>query len=531
MVIGKKVNNKAIFIALLLLQICYMIYWGNAKGGFYVDEFFTFDNTHYISNSTPKRIKLYDADFMEYDKWFQLNDLKETLAVTKENALYQDSFWFNIKTLFKSSYNWMLNYVEALFFPGEVNKWSGISINIVLFVLCQVFLYLILGRVSESGSTALLACAMYGFSGLAISMVIYVRFYVLANLWMLMFLYMHVLMWDENSVKKNILYEMTAVILLYQGYRRSPLAVIMGVGIILFFSVALGLRKRWLQLAYYAVPIISGGVVYAAIFTDYLKLFTNPSAVTQGGFGVAKVSLIRNVLKLTPLSFITRAVDLLEIINDYLFGHVYVLIVLVGLCIYSVIIGFRKKQKRLFIYIVVLGAITFYFAASVCFKLGTIRYNSFLYPLISILIADLISDVLSKEKVGKAAIMLLAIALIGETYYTVSIPRIQNLYPEEKAQVEIIQNNSGINNIVVDYQFDDRVIYECLAYGDADTKVMFQHFDSVDFTDRDDTLLVWQSVNQEDGILPYLEEAGYSYVEQIAVTHETKVFLCRKANV
>lgn len=531
MVIGKMVNSKAIFIALLLLQLCYMVYWGNAKGGFYVDEFFTFDNTHYISASTPKRIKLYDADFMEYGKWFQLNDLKETLTVTKENALYQDSFWHNIKTLSKSSYNWMLNYIEALFFPGEVNKWSGISINIVLFALCQVFLYFILDRASESGATALIACAMYGFSGLAISMVIYVRSYVLASLWILIFLYMHVLMWDENNIPKNILYEIMAVILLYQGYRRSPLAVIMGVGIILFFSVALGLKKRWIQLVYYAVPIILGGVLYAAIFTDYLKLFINPSAVTQGGFGTAKASLIGNALKLTPLSFITRAVALIEIINDYLFGHIYVLILLVGLCIYSMIIEFKRKQKRLFIYIVVLGAVAFYFIASVCFKLGTIRYNSFLYPLIAIMVADIISDLLKREKVGKIIAVLLGIALIGEIYYTVSIPRIQNLYPEEKAQVEIIKMNRGIDNIVVDYQFDDRVIYECLAYGDASTQVMFMHFDSVDFTERGDTLLVWQSVNQADELLPYLEEAGYSYVEQIAVTHESKVFLCSKANM
>lgn len=531
MVKSKHINNKIIFMTLLILQILYMLYWGNAKGGFYVDEMFTFDNTHYISNSTPKRIKLYDADFMEYGKWFELDDLKGTLTVSKENALYNDSFLYNIKTLFKSSYNWMMNYVEAIFFPKEVNKWSGISVNLVLFALCQVFLYLILGRVSDSSRTALIACAMYGFSGLAISMVIYVRFYVLVNLWMLIFLYMHVLMWDENNVSKNILYEIIAVILLYQGYRRSPLAVIMGIGIILSFSVALGIRKRWIQLMYYAVPIILGGVVYMALFTEYLKLLTNPSAVTQGDFGVAKASLIGNVLKLTPMSFITRAVNLIEIINDYLFGHIYVLILLVGLCIYSLIKEFKKKQKRMFIYIVVLGAASFYFVASVCFKLGTIRYNSFLYPVIAIIMADMISDVLSREKVGKVAITLLAIALIGEIYYTVSIPRIQNLYPEEKAQVEIIQKSSGINNIVVDYQFDDRVIYECLAYGDADTKVMFQHFDGVDFTDKGDTLLVWQSVNQADEILPYLEEAGYSYVEQIAVTHESKVFLCRKANV
>ena len=531
MMIGKTVNGKAVFIALLLLQICYMLYWGNAKGGFYVDEFFSFDNAHYLSASTPKRIKLYDADFMEYGKWFQLSDLKETLAVTKEIALYQDSFGHNIKTLLKSAYNWMLNYVEALFFPGEVNKWSGISINIVLFALCQVFLYFLSSKVSGNSLAALIACAMYGFSGLVVSMVVYVRFYVLANLWMLIFLYLHVLMWEEKNIRKNILYEMIAVLMLFLGYRMSPLAVIMGIGEILCFSVALGIRKRWFQIGYYTVPILLGGTVYAALFTDYLKMFRNPSAAAQGGYGAAKTSLLVSLVRLTPSSFVTRAVSLFEIINDYLFGHVYVLLLLVVLCIYSVIREFRKKQKRPFVYVVVLGAAVFYFVASVCFHLGTIRYNSFLYPLIVIIISDMISDILDRERTGKVVTILLVIAFIGELYYTVSIPRIQNLYPEEKLQVEIIQKNCGIDNIVVDYQFDDRVMYECLAYGDTDTNVMFVHFDSIDFTDKSDTLLVWQSVNQADEILPYLEEAGYSYVEQIAVTHESKVFLCSKTGV
>lgn len=528
---SKSVNDRRIFIILLVLQLLYMLYWGNAKGGFYVDEFFTFDNAHYISASTPKRIKLYDADFMEYNKWIDMEDLKETLTVSRDNALYHDSFLYNIKTLMKNTYNWLLNYVEAVFFPGELNKWSGISINLVLFILCQVFLYLTVRKASKNGPAALAACAVYGFSGLAVSMVVYVRFYMLANLWMLIFLYLHALMWEETDFRKKILYEVLAVLVLYLGYRGSPLAVIMGIGVILFFSVALCTKKRWIQLAYYAVPILLCGIIYAALFTDYVKILINPSAAAQGGFGSAKASLIKSLLNLTPHSFITRARKQAELINDYLFGHIYVFLLSIGLCICGVAIGFRQKVKRPFIYVVVLGTALFYLAASVCFNLGTIRYNSFAYPLIAILVADMISDLFDREKVGKVATALLVAVLVGELYYTGATPRIQNLYSDEKAQIESIKRNSGIDNIVMDYHFDDRVMYECLAYGDADTKVMAMYFDEVDFEDKGNAILVWQSVNESDQILPYLEGAGYIYIEQIAVTHESKVFLCRKSEV
>lgn len=525
---SKSVNNNRMLIIVLILQVLYMLYWGNAKGGFYVDEFFTFDNVHYLSDSTPKRVKLYDAEFMEYNKWLNMEDLKDTLTVSNENALYNDSFTSNVKKLFKSTYNWLLNYVEVLFFPKEINKWSGISINVVLFVLSQVFLYLISYKTSGSSSAALIACAVYGFSGLAVSMVIYVRFYVIVNLWMLLFLYMHVLMWEEQGFKKNILYEIIAVFVLYLGYLRSPLAVILGVGIILCFSFALCIQKRWHQLAYYAVPILSGGIIFVALFTDYLTILADPSAAAGGTFGVAKASLIKGFLDLTLKSFLTRTGNLAGILNDYLFSHRYVLLLFMALCIYGIIIGFKQKLKRLFVYIVILGEAFFYFIASVCFNLGTIRYNSFLYPIIALIVADMISDTFEKKRACTAVMVLLVIGLAGELYYTASIPRIQNLYPEEKAQVENIKNNNGINNIVIDYHFDDRVMYECLAYGDADTKVMAMYFDEVDFTDKGNELLVWQTVNESDGVLPYLEEAGYSYIEQIAVTHESKVFLCIK---
>lgn len=263
----KQRKETLLFIALLMLQCVYMIFWGTQKSGYYVDEFFTYDNAHYISESTPDRVKLYDADYLEYDKWFEVSELKNTLTVQRDEALWKDSLAHNIEAFIKiKPYMALLNYVEALFFEGEMNWWSAISLNIVLFIFSQILLFLIAKKIYNNQHMPLLAVAMYGFSGMAASMVVYVRFYVYVTFLMTLFIYLHVIMWEGKVHWKNIVLEILSLPILYIAYRTSPVAGIFGIAIIVCFSLGLLLTKRWKQALYYILPIGLGGILYFALF-------------------------------------------------------------------------------------------------------------------------------------------------------------------------------------------------------------------------------------------------------------------------
>lgn len=523
---------KIVFVILLLLQILYMLYWGHVKSGFYVDEFFTYDNAHYMSASTPKRVKLYDADYMEYNKWFDLSELKATLTVDKDNSLLNDGLAYNVKAFMKKPYMALLNYVETVFFEGELNKWSGISMNILFFVIGQLFLYLLTKKITGSEAASMLAMAVFGFSGIAISMVAFVRFYMLVNMWMIIFLYLHSLMWTENNLRKNILYEVLAIIMLYLAFKNSPLAMIEGAAVIVIFSVALFVRKRKHQFLVYALPIFMGGILYVVLFTDYMQLILNTNNVASGSMGVATASLVNNFLSLTPANFVSRSITLINFINDYLFAHVFVLAVFAFFTCFAVLrkIVYKEKagENKSFAYVILIGTAIAFFIASVCLKLGEIRYNSFLYPVISVVIVAIATDAIKTKRNRMLVILILALAVCGEIYFTAVIPRVQNSYPEDRMAVEAVKENKGIDNLVVDYKADDRVMYECLVYGDDRTKVMFVRIDECDFQDAPDTMLVWQSVNWSAEIVGELENAGYTTIEQIAQTHESMVFLCRR---
>ena len=178
-------KEQAAVIVVIAIQLIFMVYWGTQKSGYYVDEFFTYDNAHYLSASTPKRIKLYDADFLTYDEWHEISELKSTLTVTREEALLHDPAGYNIKVWFtRYPYMVLFHYVQALFFEGELSKWSAIALNIVLFLLNQILLYRLAHGISGDRTAAVLAVALYGFTGMAASMTVYVRFYMLVTLWM-----------------------------------------------------------------------------------------------------------------------------------------------------------------------------------------------------------------------------------------------------------------------------------------------------------------------------------------------------------
>ena len=533
----KKHLGMIVFLVLLIIQCSYMIFWGTQKSGYYVDEFFTYDNAHYISATTPERLKLYEADYLEYNKWLDVRDIKSTLMIQREESLLNDSLAYNIKVFLTSKpYMAILNYVEAIFFEGQLNWWSSISINIICFLLNQVFMYLLTIKVCKKRNAALLATAMYGFSGMAISMLVYVRMYMWITMLVTLFTYLHVLMWDEDRHWKNILFEILALPVLFLAYRNSPLPVIYGIALIGCFSIGLFVRKKWIQAAYYCIPYLGGGMVFAFTQTDYVQIFMNPQKALQSGeLDSPTTSLVHSMFTMSMSEFMERTNEMLRVIFRFGFGHFVVALMYILLVVFFIYIMIRKNKKirnnkgtkRIGFEYVLYTAEILFFIGAIMFDLIPIRYTSFAYPILAVCVSTMVmqlGQVINKEKIITVIVVIL---IVGQTFYTVSIPRVENLYLEDREAVQSIQNKTGINSLVVDYHFDDRVMYECLAYTDENTKIMFSAYEDIEYTELGDSILVWQTVNKSSEDLEQnLIRVGYSTVEKIGETHESKVFLC-----
>lgn len=528
---------KYLVIAVIVIQVGVIIYWGNQKGGYYWDEFFTFDNAHYASSITPDRVKLYDAEFMEYDKWFDLGKLKSTLTVTRENSLFNDSFAYNLNKLMRGKgYNEVaLNYVETIFFPGKLTKWSAISLNIILFIINQILLYKIAYRMTEKKNTALFAMMLYGFSGMAISMTVFIRFYMWVTMFFTIFIYFHVLIYQEDNVWKNLCYVMVAGVALLLSFNQQILVIFAGAGFVGCFSVMLLLRKEYKKCAYYIIPIVGGGSVYLVFFTSYLKEIFFSDEVGANINNSATLYYLSKAKDLNFQEFLSRICKLLNTVNRYLFGHSLVFCmfcILILCCIVFGLIKSRNKTEKTTLpalWWVFAGTIVIYGVASLCINIsGSTRYNSFVFPLIAICVAAFIFEYGERIVNKKTLTFIVCVLLACQMYYTFTIPRIDSLYREDKTEVDKIHQISGMDSVVVDYHFDDKVMYECLAYGEENSKVMFMKSTMIDFAECKKQFLLWQTVNHGLDIEDSLINAGYTQIEEVAQTHESRIYLCTK---
>ncbi len=528
-------KEQMVFIIIIMMQLISMVYWGTQKNGYYVDEFFTFDKAHYLSQSTPKRVKLYDADFLTYDEWHDISELKSTLTVTRDESLLADPAGYNLKMLItKSPYMALLNYVQAVFFEGRLSKWSAISINILFFLLNQIILYRLTLRISEDRSAAIMTVMLYGFSGMAASMTVYVRFYMLITFWMTLYTYLHVLMWQEDSIRKNLVMEFGAVAILYLAYKNSPLAVIQGVGVIGAFLVGLMMRKRYRQAVVYGLPVVGGGVMYVLLKTDYIGYVLHPEKFADADItNIATESLLENFLALTPGSAVDRSIELARLICQYLFGHILVLggylLLASGLLILSL---YTKRDKTKdadwkFFFLAVCPC-AFYCVVSICLDLEVIRYNSSIFPELAVCVCVFVMYLAGKSDRRRLAAVLMGIIVLGQAAFTAYLPRVDYLYQDEKQAVEQIQSYQGIDSVVVDYHFDDKIMYECLAFAREDTRVMFISNENIDYGAWNNDILLWIRAGEGQEIIQKLAESGDYTVIEAGSTHESDVYFVSK---
>ena len=170
----------------------------------------------------------------------------------------------------------------------------------------------------------------------------------------------------------------------------------------------------------------------------------------------------------------------------------------------------------------------FFCVVSVCLDLNAIRYNSSIFPELAICVSALILYLAGKTDKKNLAAMVMAIVVLGEIVFTVIIPQVENVYQEDRKAVEQIQSYPETNSVVIDYHYDDKVMYECLAFAGENTKVMFTAYENVDFDAWSNDVLLWQSVSEGEEIINRLVESGQYSVIEIGSTHESVVYFISK---
>ncbi|MBQ6650113.1 MAG: hypothetical protein IJM67_02565, partial [Atopobiaceae bacterium] len=221
------------------------------------------------------------------------------------------------------TYFGILNVVESLWYPEPLDKHAGIWINVVVLAVTLALLYALLREMGISRAFSLLACAMYGTSGIVIGMVNFVRFYVLATFLMLFAVYLHAVMWNRRRLLVDVACTVASFFLLYFAIRNTQLATVMSAALALTFSFGLLLSRRYLEFFCYTVPVAVAGLVVTVVKEDYFRVILNIDAYASGEIqsGYRRFDVANSILSATGESVGKRLEEYAGWAFDYLFGH------------------------------------------------------------------------------------------------------------------------------------------------------------------------------------------------------------------
>ena len=532
-----KTKINIIFVVILVLQVLTMIYWGYQKSNFYWDEFHTYQDAHNFW--TPYRNGYYLNNIIEYDQWNLVSDLRLLYVVNDSNDIY--SGWndgvssllnfFNCS--FDVPYSLLLSFVESIFYRGVISKWAGISINIIVLCVLQLWLYRFSDKLFKGNKLlSLFAVVVYGFSAMAISMVEFVRNYMLLALLLVVATWLFYLFWVENRWYIAIIFELLAAFLMLLCFKSSEVTGFYSIGLFSALSVGIILSKQYKKLFYSTIPGILAGGYYLVFKTRYIQEILHFSQSAGEEAPDADRYLIQKLYELTPITFLSRVKYFADTVAKFLLGNWLVTIIWLLIIITSLVLILRrreasssKKLVRGYLWII-LGAVIIFALLSIAFALEQTRYNSFVFPEIAILLIWIVSegrDRIVSVKYSKLFGIVTIIAVALTIIATMSGRNIENVYLADKGVKEQIRQ-SDLKNVVVDHSFF--IAQNAVDYCRNDDEIYFMDGKNYDCSSLPDEFLLW-TYNIDTWSVEEFEKRGIN-VEPYTSTYQANIYKCTR---
>lgn len=252
----KKLLWLGAFAILFIAQIGLLLFFGNKKGGFHEDEFYSY----YSSNKTaglfePDREWLYSKDYE-----------KEFMVLQGERFRYGLVAQMQSWDVHPPVYYFLLHTMCSLF-PGVFSKWLGIAVNIIAFAInfwLLAWISLMLGAAVEDQGDgenkekyrwtdkrlflAWSVCAIWGFGAAVISSVMFIRMYQWLTVFIMLCAVIHLrVVMQQNSGKEKkigISFYIPLMVTVYLGFLTQYYYIIFHVFMGIAFCIWLLAGKR-----------------------------------------------------------------------------------------------------------------------------------------------------------------------------------------------------------------------------------------------------------------------------------------------
>ena len=427
LIIDKKKALKYLIIIILIL-IGIRVYFGYQKEDFFMDETFSYT----LMNMKEGAGMIQTAP--EFNNiWISGDKIKNMLVVGKDEVLRYDIVYYNqTQDVHPPLYYFLLHTASALSF-GNFTKWTGIILNIIIFVGICAVLYIIGKKIFKSTIWAFVLVAIYGVSTGAIFSTIFIRMYELLILFVLLYLNkiidilkMNVIE-NKNISKKDMIQLVTIFVFgMLTHYHFIIISVLLSV--VLFIIMILKKVKISRICTYVGINIL-GILIYSLIYPSfYIHMFGTQRGTESTG----------NLLNLADYTDrIKRGINVFDV---NIFGEVGkiiipIFILFITLAVIKKILenGLKKVEEKdgkkeetecidkYILGIVIISTIIYFMLVSKIVPFMSIRYFLIIVPLIHIVLVYIFKFVMEtlvkKEilRISMVVIIILGYMLISLT--------------------------------------------------------------------------------------------------------------------
>ena len=175
--------------AVIILQCIALVYiFAVKKTSFHEDEVFS-----YALSNSYKRPFIYGSAHQvvdNYDVWFTGTEFRDYIRTNEDTRFRYDSVWYNQAEDVHPPLYYAILHTICSVNTGKFSWWYAFAINLVCFVLTQVFLYLLSDKVMCSKLRALLVCAFWGATLAAQNNYLFLRMYGMNTLFSVIYAYL-----------------------------------------------------------------------------------------------------------------------------------------------------------------------------------------------------------------------------------------------------------------------------------------------------------------------------------------------------
>lgn len=229
-----------------------------------------------------------------FNKWHSKDYFLDYLTVSSEEVANLNPVYENQKNDVHPPLYYLLLRGTSSVNTDSFSKWSGLILNLIIFTISSVLIYLITKQLFKNEYSALLTVLVNGFIIGTLEMSLYIRMYELLSFFIIVLTYLIIKLLNS---KKLVNFILLGVILILGGLTHYHF-FIFAVGIISVLGYYLIKEKRYKELIYTLLVIFIAALLYLCIFSPAI----NHIFFSYRGVGQSQIR---------PLNFLIYA----EIIN------------------------------------------------------------------------------------------------------------------------------------------------------------------------------------------------------------------------